>query len=127
MYYNVIKWLELSPFYCFILSFWMLLSVIVNLNFFTFFTLLLIIYVYQLPNMKKEGEIMKTWISCKLKYNLLFRRNLLNLLLLFFSPRNKFMIILSQNLDKHIVLYQKELAHMYKKRKNLKSINDLAA
>nr|WP_035301741.1 MULTISPECIES: hypothetical protein [unclassified Clostridium] len=70
---------------------------------------------------------MKTWISYKLKCNLLFRKNLLNLLLLFFSPRNKFMIILSQNLDKHIVLYQKELAHVYKRRHNSKPISELAA
>ncbi len=77
--------------------------------------------------MKKEGEIMKTWISYKLKYNLLFRKNLLNLLLLFFSPRNKFMITLSQNLDKHIAIYQKELAYIYKKKHSPKPMSELAA
>jgi len=52
---------------------------------------------------------MKIWIFYKLKCNILLRRHLLNLLLLFFSPKNKFIVDLSQNLDKYIVLCQKEL------------------
>ena len=44
-----------------------------------------------------------------IKYKIFFRRIPLNFLLLIFSPRNRLIITLSQNLDKYIVLYQKEL------------------
>ncbi|AWK52613.1 hypothetical protein DIC82_17145 [Clostridium beijerinckii] len=71
---------------------------------------------------------MKFLVLAKLKCNILFRKDFLNLLLLFFSPRNKFIIILSQNLDKHIVLYQKELLSAYNyKQHNSKSIKEIAA
>ena len=70
---------------------------------------------------------MKNWLLYKIKYNLLIRKSLLNFLLLFFSPRNKFIISLSQNLDKHVVLYQTELAYDYKMRHNIKAIDDVAA
>ncbi|CUU45441.1 conserved protein of unknown function [Clostridium beijerinckii] len=43
----------------------------------------------------------------QLKYRIFLRKSILNKLLSFFSPSNKFMIILSQNLDKHIVAYHK--------------------
>ncbi|NRT25053.1 hypothetical protein B0H69_001635 [Clostridium beijerinckii] len=43
----------------------------------------------------------------QLKYRIFLRKSILNKLLSFFSPSNKFMIILSQNLDKHIVAYYK--------------------
>jgi hypothetical protein len=55
----------------------------------------------------------------KLRYNILFRRFFLNLMLLAMSPRNKMVIMLSQNLDKHIVLYQKKLFIKY----SLKSVD----
>lgn len=42
------------------------------------------------------------------------RKLLLNFLLKYFKPGNKFIIYLSQNLDKHVSLYQK---HLYCKRK----------
>jgi len=44
-------------------------------------------------------------IKCKI----FFRKIPLNFLLLIFSPRNQLILTLSQNLDKYIVLYQKEL------------------
>ena len=78
--------------------------------------------------MGERGVIMKFLVLIKLKYNILFRKHLLNLLLLFFSPRYNFIIILSQNLDKHIVLYQKELFSEYNlKQHNSKSVNEIAA
>lgn len=71
---------------------------------------------------------MKKYVFSKLKCNIFLRKQLLNLLLLFFSPRTKFMIALSQNLDKFIVLYQKELFYSYDhKQHNSKSVNDAAA
>lgn len=71
---------------------------------------------------------MKKYAFSKLKCNILFRKNLINLLLLFFSPSTKFMIALSQNLDKFIVLYQKELFSLYNhNQNNSKSIKDAAA
>jgi len=71
---------------------------------------------------------MKFLVLIKLKCNILFRKYFLNLLLLFFSPRKNFIIILSQNLDKHIVLYQKELLYEYNyKQHNSKSAKDIAA
>lgn len=44
-----------------------------------------------------------------IKQKIFFRKILLNSLLLFFSPRTKFIIALSQNLDKYIIIYQKDL------------------
>jgi len=71
---------------------------------------------------------MKSLILIKLKRNILFRKYFLNLLLLFFSPRTKFIIILSQNLDKYIVLYQKELFSTYNyKQYNSNAIKEIAA
>lgn len=71
---------------------------------------------------------MKLLVFIKLKCNILFRKHFLNLLLLFFSPRKKFIIILSQNLDKHIVSYQKELFSEYNyKQHNSKSAKEIAA
>ncbi len=45
----------------------------------------------------------------KLRCKVLVRKFILNLILVAMSPTNKIVIIISQNLDKHIVLYQKEL------------------
>ena len=71
---------------------------------------------------------MKKYVFSKLKCNIFLRKHLLNLLLLFFSPRTKFMIALSQNLDKFIVLYQQELFSSYNhKQHNSKSANEVAA
>ena len=70
---------------------------------------------------------MKTWVIFKLKCNILLRKNLLDLLLLFFSPSKPFIINLSQNLDKYIVLYQKELISMYSRQHNSKSVKKVAA
>ncbi len=52
---------------------------------------------------------MKKMRVFKLKCNVLVRKFFLNLMLVAMSPTNKIVIIISQNLDKHIVLYQKEL------------------
>lgn len=46
-----------------------------------------------------------TAIKCKI----LLKKNILNFLLLFFCPSNKLMVVVSQNLDKSIVQYQKQL------------------
>lgn len=71
---------------------------------------------------------MKIQIFSILKCNILFRKHLLNLLLLFFSPSTNFMISLSQNLDKFIVLYQKELISAYNhKQHNSESVKEIAA
>lgn len=71
---------------------------------------------------------MKKYVFSKLKCSIFIRKHLLNLLLLFFSPRTKFMIALSQNLDKFIVLYQKELFTSYNaKQHNSESVNEVAA
>ncbi|AWK52377.1 hypothetical protein DIC82_15845 [Clostridium beijerinckii] len=48
-----------------------------------------------------------------IKLKILVRKVLLNILLIIFSTRNKYIVALSQNLDKHIVLYQKELLLFY--------------
>jgi len=48
------------------------------------------------------------------------RKNLMNFLLLYLAPSNKIMIILSQNLDKHIARYQHYLSFRhYKKVKKI--------
>ena len=56
---------------------------------------------------------MKAISIFKLKCNIRFRKFLLNLMLVAISPTNRLTIKLSQNLDKHIVLYQKELLIKY--------------
>lgn len=52
---------------------------------------------------------MSFWCVLKIKQKILFHKLLLNTLLRFLSPRNKFILILSQKLDNHIVIYQKYL------------------
>lgn len=59
---------------------------------------------------------MKKIRSFKLKYNIRFKKFLLNLSLLIISPTNKVALMLSQNLDKHITLKQKELFEEYSLR-----------
>jgi len=49
----------------------------------------------------------------KLRYNILLRKSILNNMLNIFSPTNKFVIIISQNLDKHIVAYHKKMHEIY--------------
>ncbi|RII33276.1 hypothetical protein D2A34_16120 [Clostridium chromiireducens] len=49
----------------------------------------------------------------RLKQKIFFRKTLLNCLLLFFIPKNKFIISLSKNLDKYITLYQRHLNYQY--------------
>ncbi len=56
---------------------------------------------------------MKKFKLFKLKYNIRFRKVLLNLMLITIAPRNRLIIKLSQNLDNYIVLYQKELLTKY--------------
>lgn len=56
---------------------------------------------------------MKAGYRILLKYRIFIRKKLLNFLLLFFSPRKKFMIYISQNLDKYIVLHQKIICEKY--------------
>lgn len=60
--------------------------------------------------------------------NILFRKNLLNLLLMILSPTNKLVVALSQNLDKYIVLYQKKSFFKYKYNRNTPpTIKEIAA
>lgn len=48
------------------------------------------------------------------------RKALINFLLNYLSPGNKIIVILSQNLDNHIVRYQRYLSYMYIKSQNEK-------
>lgn len=45
----------------------------------------------------------------RLKRKILFRKVFLNTLLLLLPTNNKFIVALSQNLDKYLVIYQQEL------------------
>lgn len=45
----------------------------------------------------------------KLKQKILFRKVFLNTLLLLLPTNNKFIVALSQNLDKYLAIYQQEL------------------
>jgi len=56
---------------------------------------------------------MNSLYRIKIKYKVFLRKKLLNILLLFFSPRRKFIISISQDLDKYIVLYQHILCKDY--------------
>ena len=49
----------------------------------------------------------------KLKMAIILRKQLLNILLLLFSPTNELTIAISQDLDKYIVLYQKLLLEIF--------------
>lgn len=44
----------------------------------------------------------------QLRYNIRLRKSILNWILNILSPNNKIVIIISQNLDKHIVAYHKK-------------------
>ena len=71
---------------------------------------------------------MKISVFYKLKCNILFRKHLLNLLLLFFSPRTKLYDCFISKFGQVIVLYQKELISAYNhKQHNSKSVNEIAA
>lgn len=48
------------------------------------------------------------------------RKVLLNFLLNYLSPSNRLIIMLSQNLDNHVVKYQKYLSYKYKKSQKLR-------
>lgn len=45
----------------------------------------------------------------RIRQKILFRKTFLNILLLLLPLNNKFIVTLSQNLDKYIVIYQQEL------------------
>jgi hypothetical protein len=94
-----------------------------------FYKFFFVVYNYYIlkTSYGERGVIMRTWFISKLKYNVMIRTHLLNLLLLFFSPRNKFIIALSQNLDKYIVLYQEELLSLHHKQHNSKAVDEIAA
>lgn len=49
----------------------------------------------------------------KLKADIIIRKQLLNVLLMLFSPTNSLTVFMSQNLDKHIVIQQKLLFSIY--------------
>lgn len=63
-----------------------------------------------------------------LKCNILFRKNLLNFLLRILCPTNRLVVMVSQNLDKYIVLYQKKSLLKYKSHHNMPlNIKEIAA
>lgn len=56
------------------------------------------------------------------------RKLLLNFLLKYFAPSNRYIIYLSQNLDKHVALYQRYLyVKNKKKRKKIQVASKKAA
>lgn len=56
------------------------------------------------------------------------RKLLLNILLKFVKPSNKFMVMLSQNLDRYVSRYQMRLYKLHKKANtNVKKVDILAA
>lgn len=52
----------------------------------------------------------------RLRRKMKFKKNVLNKILLFLSPTNKFAVYLSESLDKDVSLYQKRLYKFYKRR-----------
>lgn len=63
----------------------------------------------------------------KLRFSILIRKQLINILLSFMHPTNIIMVTLSQNLDKHIVLYQKKLFSIYMNNRKSDTFNNLVA
>lgn len=69
-------------------------------------------------------------LTNKLKVDILIRKHLLNLLLCFINPTSNIIVFLSQNLDKYIALYQKNLFSMYintNDKNGPNKFNDIAA
>ena len=63
-----------------------------------------------------------------IRYNILLRKKLLNILLVIFKPTNKLIVLLSQNLDKYVSLYQKLLFFKYSyNNSSRKYLKDIAA
>ncbi|WP_418222586.1 hypothetical protein [Clostridium isatidis] len=58
-------------------------------------------------------------MSNNFKRKILIRKKLLNFLLVFLSPRNKFILFLSQDLDKLITKSQKKAYNRYLKKKSM--------
>lgn len=54
----------------------------------------------------------------KLKADIIMRKQLLNILLILFSPTNVLTVAISQNLDKYIVLHQQQLLSTYNTKHN---------
>lgn len=64
----------------------------------------------------------------KLKRKISFRKKLLNLLTRCLSPTNKFVVYVSQDLDKFISMHQKFIYNRHSRRRGLiKATNSLAA
>ncbi len=61
----------------------------------------------------KRGIIMIKLKLFQLKFRILLRKSILNKMLNFLLPNNRFVIIVSQNLDKHIVAYHKKMHEVY--------------
>jgi len=55
----------------------------------------------------------------KFKKKILRRKKLLNFLLVYLSPRNKFVLFLSQDLDKLITKSQRKIYNKYLKEKSI--------
>lgn len=64
----------------------------------------------------------------KLKADIILRKQLLNILLLLLSPTNILTVAMSQDLDKYIVLYQKQLMIVSNNKHNTSDqINEFVA
>ena len=64
----------------------------------------------------------------KLKMAIILRKQLLNILLLLFSPTNVLTVAISQDLDKYIVLYQKLLLEIFNDKHNTSNqVNEFVA
>ena len=64
----------------------------------------------------------------KLKADIIIRKQLLNVLLILFSPTNTLTVFISQNLDKYIVRHQKKLFLIYSnKHIEPKQLHELVA
>lgn len=72
---------------------------------------------------------MNIFLNIKLNINIFIRKQLLNFSLKLLSPTNSLTVALSQNLDKYILMYQREIFCTYKNKHNDYSdnLNEAAA
>ncbi|AGF57904.1 hypothetical protein B0P06_003786 [Clostridium saccharoperbutylacetonicum] len=66
---------------------------------------------------------MNKYTLLRLRCNILIRKFILNSLLSVLRPSNKLVIIISQNLDKHIVAYHKRIHNIYASKFHLNLVN----
>ncbi|AQR96579.1 hypothetical protein CLSAP_39030 [Clostridium saccharoperbutylacetonicum] len=66
---------------------------------------------------------MNKYTLLRLRCNILIRKFILNSLLSVLRPSNKLVIIISQNLDKHIVVYHKRIHNIYASKFHFNLVN----